>query len=97
MYGTVAHFRVKPGHRDDLNTLIQEWNTERRPKIQGAVSGYLVNLDSDPQAMIMVGIFENKEVYQANADDPEQDAWFQRLMGHLEAEPEWHDGEFIAT
>ncbi|MDP7102161.1 MAG: hypothetical protein QGI88_05775 [SAR202 cluster bacterium] len=56
-----------------------------------------MNLDSDPQDMIMMGIFENKDVYHTNADDPDQDAWLQRLMGDLESEPQWHDGEFIAT
>lgn len=48
MYGTVAHMRVKAGQQDDLVKLIGEWNAERRPKISGAVSGYMVKLDSDP-------------------------------------------------
>ena len=94
MYGTVADIRVKPGHQGDLTKLIKEWNTERKPKIPGAVSGYLVQLDSDPQDMIMIGIFESKGVYQNNANDPEQDAWFRRTMEHLESEPDWHDGQF---
>jgi len=94
MYGTVANIRVKAGHQGDLTKLIQEWNTERKPKIHGAQTGYLVQLDSDPQDMIMIGIFDNKDVYTKNADDPEQDRWFRRLMEHLESEPDWHDGEF---
>ena len=44
--------------------------------------------------MIMIGIFENKEAYQNNANDPEQDRWFRRTMEHLESEPDWHDDEF---
>ena len=94
MYGTVANIRVKAGHQGDLTKLIQEWNTERKPKIHGAQTGYLVQLDSDPQDMIMIGIFDNKDVYTKNADDPEQDRWFRRMMEHLESEPDWHDGEF---
>jgi quinol monooxygenase YgiN len=97
MYGTVANLRVKAGHQADLTALTEEWNTDRRPKISGAVSGYLVQLDSDPQDMIMIGIFENKEVYQNNANDPDQDRWFRRIMEHLESEPDWHDGEFNAV
>ena len=42
----------------------------------------------------MIGIFESKETYQKNANDPDQDQWFQRIMEHLESEPQWHDGEF---
>ena len=97
MYGTVAHMRVKAGQQADLIKLIGEWNAERAPKISGAVSGYMVRLDNDPQDMIMIGIFENKDTYQANANDPEQDKWFRRIMEHLESEPQWHDGEFSAS
>ena len=95
MYGTVANIRVKSGHQDDLIKLMQEWNNERRPKIEGAQTGYAVQLDSGPQDMIMIGIFDNKELYRKNADDPDQDRWFRRIMEHLESEPDWHDGEFI--
>ena len=95
MYGTVANIRVKAGHQGDLTKLIQEWNTDRKPKIPGAVTGYLVQLDSDPQDMIIIGIFDNKDLYMKNADDPEQDRWFRRMMEHLESEPDWRDGEFI--
>jgi len=94
MYGTVAHMRVKAGHQDDLIKLIGEWNAERAPKISGAVSGYMVREDNDPQNMIMIGIFESKDTYQKNANDPDQDQWFQCIMEHLESEPQWHDGEF---
>ena len=94
MYGTVANIRVKSGHQGDLTKLMREWDSELRPKIPGAQTGYLVQLDSDPQDMIMIGIFDNKDVYTKNADDPEQDRWFRRMMEHLESEPDWHDGEF---
>ena len=95
MYGTVANIRVKSGHQDDLIKLMQEWNDERRPKIPGAQTGYVVQLDSDPQDLIMIGIFDDKDTYVKNADDPDQDRWFRRIMEHLESEPAWHDGEFI--
>ena len=93
MYGTVANIRVKAGQTDALRSLMQEWNTERKPKIRGAVTGYLFQLDRDPQDCIMVGVFADKEAYQANANDPEQHAWFERIMTHLESEPQWNDGE----
>ena len=41
----------------------------------------------------MVAIFPDKDSYCANADDPEQDQWFRKLMEHLDGEPQWHDGE----
>ena len=93
MYGTVANIRVKAGHGDDLKRIMQEWNVERKPKVKGALSSYLFELDSDPQDWILVALFEDKEPYEANADDPEQDKWFRQLMEHLDGEPQWHDGE----
>ena len=72
---------------------MNEWNTERKHKVRGAMSGYMFKLDSDPQDWIMVALFQDKESYVANAEDPEQDRWFRRMMEHLEAEPQWHDGE----
>ena len=93
MYGTVANIRVKAGHGDDLKRIMQEWNAERKPKVKGALNGYLFELDSDPQDWIIVALFEDKATYEANADDPEQDKWFRRLMEHLDGEPQWHDGE----
>ena len=95
MYGTVAHIRVKAGYGDALNGLLQEWNAERAPKVKGARSSLLFQLDRDPQDWIMVAVFDEKASYQANADDPAQDQWFRKLMEHLEREPEWHDGEAI--
>lgn len=97
MYGTVANMRIKAGHGDALLALIKEWNTERKPKVPGALNGYVFKLDSDPQDWILIGLFQDKDTYTANADDPEQDRWFRRVMEHLEAEPVWHDGEAFET
>jgi quinol monooxygenase YgiN len=95
MYGTVANIRVKAGHEDGLKQLLVEWNSERVPKVNGAMPGYLFQLDRDPLDWIMVALFEDKESYTANAGDPEQDKWFRRLMEHLDGEPQWNDGEAI--
>jgi hypothetical protein len=75
--------------------MMNEWNTERKPKVKGALSGYLFQLDKDPQDWIMVALFQDKKSYVANADDPEQDRWFRRMMEHLDGEPQWNDGEAI--
>lgn len=95
MYGTVARARVKQGRLDDVIALMQEWDRDFAPKIKGAKAGYLYRLDADPNAVIMVAIFEDKASYTANADNPEQDKWFRRLRDNLEADPEWSDGEIV--
>jgi hypothetical protein len=41
-------------------------------------------------------VFKDKATYDANADDPAQDRWFQSLRALLEADLEWEDGEYVA-
>ncbi len=94
MYGTIYRIRPKPGKEAEVAALVDEWNRERRPKVKGAVAGYLFKLDKG--GMMGVGIFESKETYTANAGDPEQDRWYRRLRDLLEADPEWNDGEIVA-
>jgi quinol monooxygenase YgiN len=96
MYGTVAHLRVKADHGEALRHLMEEWNTDRKPNVRGALTGYLYQLDRDPQDWIMVALFQDKDFYRANAEDPAQDLWFRQFMEHLEQEPQWHDGEAFA-
>lgn len=97
MYGTVAYIRVKSGHQDDLVTLMNEWRTERKPKVPGALDGYVFKMDADSHDWILVALFEDKDAYFENASDPEQGRWFVRFMEHLEEEPQWHDGEVLVT
>ena len=77
--------------------LLKEWTTDRKPKVRGALDGYVLKMDAEPRDWILVALFEDKESYFDNAGDPEQDAWFRRFMEHLEEEPQWHDGEVLVT
>jgi len=97
MYGTVAHLHVKTGHAQAMMTYMRDWERERRPKVQGAISGYLFKLDSDPHEMIMVAVFRDKESYLANSNDPGQDRWYQRMRALLEEDPVWEDGEIVTV
>ena len=45
---------------------------------------------------MMVAVFESKETYEANANDPAQDAWYRKFRALLTADPEWNDGEVTA-
>ena len=89
MYGTIAKLITKPGAIEEIKRM----EMERRPA--GYIGSYVYQSDQDASELWMVVIFENKETYMANADSPEQDAEFRRLMNYLVVEPEWHDGEII--
>ncbi len=97
MYGTVARMHPKPGHEQTLIELNDEWQRERKPKVKGALGAYVLRPDNKPDEMILMAIFEDRQTYRANAEDPEQDRWFRRLREHLQADPEWEDGEIMAA
>ena len=95
MYGTVARLKVKPEAVDELIALMAEWEQSRKPNVKGAVASYVYKLDNSPNELMLCAVFSDKAAYVANADDPEQDKWFQRMSEHLAGEPEWNDGEII--
>jgi quinol monooxygenase YgiN len=96
MYGTIAHMRPKAGHEQQIQDLLDQWNRERKPKVKGTRGGYVLRPDRNPREVVLVAVFEDRETYRANADDPEQDKWFRQLREHLEADPTWEDGEISA-
>ena len=95
MYGTIARMRAKQGHTQAIVDMMNEWNRERRPNVKGVVGGYIHTPDNSPDEPVMVAIFQDKDAYVANAQDPEQDKWFQRFREHLEADSDWTDGEIV--
>jgi quinol monooxygenase YgiN len=95
MYGTVARMRVKPDHEQQLRAFNQEWTQERGQKLDGFVATYVLKPDQQAHELILVAVFRDRESYRANASDPEQDRWYRMMREHLDADPEWSDGEFV--
>ncbi|MBI4308053.1 MAG: hypothetical protein HY684_04535 [Chloroflexi bacterium] len=95
MYGTIARIQPKRGQEKAIVALMEEWNRARKPKVKGAVAGYLLRPEAKNGELIMVAVFQDKKSYRANADDPEQDKWYRRLRELLQADPTWEDGEII--
>jgi heme-degrading monooxygenase HmoA len=97
MYGTVARMRVKAGHEEELEQLNTEWEQGRSRIVPGFVASYVLRPDSQPGERILVAVFRDRDAYRANANDPEQDRWYRQLREHLEADPEWTDGEVVSA
>ena len=96
MYGTVAITKVKSGREQAVKDWMDRWWRERKPNVPGAVSSTLYRSDSDPSQLMVAVVFDSQEQYRANAEDPEQDRWFQQLAENFEGEPQWMDGEVLA-
>ena len=92
MYGTIAHMRAKPGMEKKLTEHLREFEAAHVP---GAVGVYVYRMDADPNEYEVAVVFESKESYFANANSPEQNARYEKLVGFLERAPEWHDGEIV--
>jgi len=93
MYGTIWRARPKSGREQEAVQLMEEWGRERGPKVQGVVGSLLYKLDNG--GLMGVAVFDSKENYRKNAEDPAQDAWYRRWRETLESDPEWNDGEII--
>ena len=92
MYGTLARYRVKPGMMQKL----LDFETDIKDSgMKGFIAEFTLSTDADPNVCYELVIFENKEAYQAVADDPDQDKRYHQLLELLEAPPEWHDGVII--
>jgi heme-degrading monooxygenase HmoA len=94
MYGTVARIRVAPGKDAEFARLSHRHNDLGIP---GFVATYLYRTDADPSEYYMAVIFADRDSYIRNAEDPEQDRRYREMRALLAADPEWHDGEVVAT
>ncbi len=95
MFGTIATMRAKPGHEDQLLALLEEWGRDRGSRIAGPIRVYVARSEREPGVLLNTALFESRESYEANANDPEQDAWYQRMVEHCVVPPEWHDHEVL--
>lgn len=93
MYGTVARMKIKP---EMLNEAMEYLQTPEDPEDNpGGVAFYLFQMDADPYEVYLVAVFEDKEKYFANANDPETNAQYQEMAKFFAEEPQWHDGEIV--
>ena len=96
MYGSIFRMKVKAGRESELIEQWNDWDTNRRPVVDGAVASLLLKPDETSAEMIGIAVFRDRAAYRANAEAPEQDRWFRKLRETLDADPEWEDGEYVA-
>jgi quinol monooxygenase YgiN len=97
MYGTIGRCQVMPGHFGEVEEILREWGTSIKPLHAGAIATYTYRADADPDAVFIVAVFSDKASYQAQGAVPEQGIWFGRLREHLVDDPQWNDGEIVAS
>jgi quinol monooxygenase YgiN len=91
MYGTIMRARVKPGRREEYERAMREMVPSAEDYGQGLHSYEVAWEDKDPNRIVLVIHFRDRESYLANADRPETNEQYQRQLEFLEGEPEWID------
>lgn len=97
MYGTIFHLKPKPGMMDAVVNQWDVWRLERGESVRGAIIGLLFQSVANPEELMSVAVFESRESYFANADDPEQDRWYRELVELLEEPPVFEDGRVLRS
>ena len=94
MYGTIAHFRLKPGFKDEF---IRAMDGFGDAVIEGWMADYYFQTERDSDEFYLVAIFQDKETYQANADSADQHERYLVFRSFLMDDPEWHDGFIVSA
>ena len=94
MYGSVSRWRVKEGKQQELETVARELMSDRPPGSRGVV---IYRSDSDSREYWIAGSWESREAYHGNSSSPEQQERFRKLRDLMDGDPEWHDGEIVAS
>lgn len=93
MFGTIGHARVKSGHNAELTAMLEEWKSTIRPLVPGSFLELSGHRADDPDEIVFVALAQDEPTYRGLANLPEQDAFYRRMVQHLEAEPSWEDVE----
>lgn len=90
---TLFRMKARSGEREAVIDMFDRWQRGRMPKVKGFVRAVIVSNLRDPDELMAEIMFDSRQNYDANSNDPEQDAWYQELRSHLVADPEWFDGK----
>jgi heme-degrading monooxygenase HmoA len=98
MYGTIGHLRIKQGMESQFRQLLEgQASAFESGLVPGFVASYSYRMDANPNEYYLSVLFESKEAYWTNAQNPEQDTRYRQWLPLLEGEPEWHDGEIVVV
>ena len=92
MYGTIARLKVKPDHVEALQRLTASYDDLEVP---GFVGTHVYRMDADETEYYLVVLFEDRDTYRKNAEDPAQDRRYREMRELLVEDSDWHDGEVV--
>jgi heme-degrading monooxygenase HmoA len=87
MFVTVSTYKAKVGEEDAIIALHEDWQRNLQLKAKGYLSGELLRNVNEHNEFVAIMRFESRESTLAQVNDPEQKAWYQRLISLTEVTP----------
>lgn len=97
MFGTIGHARPKPGAEAKFEGLMADWKKTIRPQIPGRFLELSGTSVTRPGEVVFLALAQDEATYRALADNPDQHAFFERMMELIEGEVSWEDVEMEIT
>jgi len=97
MYGTIMRAKVKAGQRAEYEKVMRQM-VPSEGYGHGLHSYEIAWEDKDPDRIVLIIHFKDRESYLANANRPETDTDYRQQLEYLEGEPEWIDvsyGDYV--
>ena len=93
MFGTIAHATLKLGQQARLDTMMEEWKRDIRPKVPGAFVELIGHRAGQPDQVVFVALAQDEATYRRMAEMPEQHQFYLRFNEVFTGEPTWEDVE----
>lgn len=93
MFGTIGHAHLKKGHMDQFTRLMEDWERDIRPTIPGDFVSIGGSPKDRPDEVVFLALARDEPTYRALAASPEQDAFYRKMLTHLDGDVTWEDVE----
>jgi heme-degrading monooxygenase HmoA len=94
MYGSILRAKLKPGQKAAYERFVNELLPSADDYGRGLHSIELAYEDKDPDRLVVIIHFRDKESYKANAERSDTNADWERQREFFEGDVEWIDLNF---
>jgi len=91
MYGTIMRAKVKAGRRAEYEKVMRQMVRSAEDYGHGLHSYEVAWEDKDPDRVVTIIHFKDRESYLGNANRPETVTDYRKQLEYLDGEPEWID------
>ena len=97
MYGTIMRAKLKPGQKEAYQRWGQEQESQlRESAARGFVSVEIGFEDKDPNRIVSIIRFKDKDSYVKNSNAPATNDNYNQMIQFFEGPPEWIDVHYVA-